>query len=36
VSGEGAVLRWSDGKTRWRIKLVREDGEWRIDDVDRR
>ena len=29
-----AVLRWSDGVVRWRIVLVREGGEWRLDDID--
>jgi hypothetical protein len=29
-----AVLRWSDGVVRWRIVLVRESGEWRLDDID--
>jgi hypothetical protein len=29
-----AVLRWSDGTVRWRIVLVRENGEWRLDDID--
>jgi hypothetical protein len=33
VSDNQAILQWSDGKNRFRVYLVREDGEWRIDRV---
>lgn len=33
VSGHIAILEWKDDKGIWRIKLVLENGEWRIDDV---
>ena len=37
VSGERAFLRWTDGagKVRWKVTLIRENGEWRVDDVTR-
>lgn len=34
ISGDRAFLRWSDGRLRWKVTLLREAGEWRIDDVD--
>lgn len=33
VSDNAAVLQWSDGRHRFRIHLVREGSEWRIDRV---
>jgi hypothetical protein len=34
ITGDRATLRWNDGKTRWKVTLRQEGGEWRIDDVD--
>lgn len=31
--GDRAELRWDEGGIRYRVILLREDGEWRIDDV---
>jgi hypothetical protein len=31
--GDRAELRWDDAGVRYRILLLREDGEWRIDDI---
>ena len=36
VSGDRAFLQFTDGKVRWKVTLVREEGDWRIDDIDRR
>lgn len=35
VTGDRAFLSWTDGKVRWKVTLLRENGNWRIDDVDR-
>ena len=34
ITGDRAILKWNDGKNRWKITLRQENGEWRIDDVD--
>ncbi len=31
--GDRAELRWDDAGIRYRVLLLREDGEWRIDDI---
>lgn len=33
VSPERALLEWTDGPARYRVDLVREGADWRIDDV---
>ena len=33
VSGDRAVIEWRDEKGLWRVKLLLEDGQWRIDDI---
>ena len=32
-SSDRAELRWDDGGLRYRIKLIKEDDEWRVDDI---
>lgn len=34
ITGDRAILKWNDGKKRWKITLRQENGEWRIDDID--
>ena len=33
VSPERALLEWTDGPARYRVDLVREGADWRVDDV---
>ena len=33
ISGDHATFMWSDGQRRWKVTLLLEDGEWRIDEL---
>ena len=33
IAGERAFLRWNDGALHWKVTLVREEGEWRVDEL---
>jgi hypothetical protein len=33
VSGDRVFFEWSEGRLRFRVTLVREQGEWRVEDV---
>ena len=34
VTGDRARVKWHDGKSGWKLELRRENGEWRVDDID--
>ena len=34
ITADRARFSFSDGKRKWLIKLKREDGDWRIDDIE--
>jgi hypothetical protein len=34
IQGDRAIIEWKEGAKTWRVTLKREEGEWRIDDID--
>jgi len=34
INNDRAVIEWKEGAKTWKITLKKEDGEWRVDDVD--
>jgi hypothetical protein len=34
INNDRAVIEWKEGSKTWKITLKKEDGEWRVDDVD--
>jgi hypothetical protein len=34
ITGDNAVIEWKEGSRTFRVRLKKEDGEWRIDDID--
>jgi hypothetical protein len=34
ISDDRAVIEWREGSKTWKVTLRKEDGEWRVDDVD--
>jgi hypothetical protein len=34
INNDRAVIEWKEGAKTWKVTLKKEDGEWRVDDVD--
>jgi hypothetical protein len=34
INQDRAVIEWKEGAKTWKVTLKKEDGEWRVDDVD--